>query len=50
MLVHRSKSSLPEKIAAMKKNARTARDDTVINTVNRIVASIPTMLIPTKMT
>ena len=48
--VHSAKSSLPEKIAAMKKNARTAIDEMVMTTVNRIVASMPTMLIPTKMT
>ena len=49
MFVHREKSSFPEKIAARKKNTRTAMDSTVIVTVNRIVASIPMMLIPTKM-
>ena len=49
MFVHRMKSSFPEKIAAMKKKTRTAMDNTVIVTVNRIVASIPMMLIPTKM-
>src|SRR5436190_6245111 len=38
------KSSFPEKIAAMKKKSSTAMDDTVMNTVNRIVASMPTML------
>ena len=50
MFVHRLKSSSPEKIAARMKNASTASESTVIVTVNRIVASIPTMLIPTKMT
>ena len=50
MFVHRPKSSLPEKIAARKKNSSTAIDSTVMVTVNRMVASIPTMLIPTKMT
>jgi hypothetical protein len=49
-LVHSEKSSLPEKIAATKKNASTAIDSTVIATVNRIVASMPTMLMPTKIT
>ena len=50
MFVHRLKSSSPEKIAARMKNASTASESSVIVTVNRIVASIPTMLIPTKMT
>ena len=49
MFVHTEKSSLPEKMAARKKNSRTMIDSTVIVTVNRIVASIPMMLIPTKM-
>ena len=43
-------SNFPESSAAMKKKANTASDRTVIVTVNRIVASIPTMLIHTKMT
>ncbi len=50
MFVHRLKSSFPEKIAARKKKTRTAIDNTVMVTVNRIVVSIPMMLIPTKMT
>ena len=45
-----AKNSRDEKIAARKKNANTAIDRMVIVTVNRIVASIPTMLIPTKIT
>ena len=49
-LFHSEKSSFPEKIAARKKKSRTQIDSTVIVTVNRIVASIPMMLIPTKMT
>ena len=49
MFVHNEKSSFPEKIAARKKNTRTAMDKIVIVTVNRMVASIPMMLIPTKM-
>ena len=49
MFVNREKSSFPEKIAARKKKSRTTIDSTVIVTVNRIVASIPMMLIPTKM-
>ena len=47
--VHRLKSSFPEKIAARKKNSSTPIDSTVMVTVNRNVASIPMMLIPTKM-
>ena len=50
MFVHRLKSSFPEKMAARKKNARTPIDSSVMATVNRIVASIPTMLIHTKIT
>ena len=47
--VQAEKSSFPETIAARKKNRSTAIDSTVMVTVKRIVASIPTMLIPTKM-
>ena len=46
MFVQRLKSSFPEKIAARMKNASTASESTVMVTVKRIVASIPTMLIP----
>ena len=49
MFVQSEKSSFPETIAAMKKKISTAIDRTVIVTVNRIVASMPTMLIHTKM-
>ena len=48
MFVHRSKLRSPEKIAARTKNASTASDSTVIVMVNFIVASMPTMLIHTK--
>ena len=48
MFVKREKSSFPEKIAARKKKSSTAIDSTVIVTVNRIVVSIPTTLMPTK--
>ncbi len=48
MFVKREKSSFPEKIAARKKKSSTAIDSTVIVTVNRIVVSIPMILIPTK--
>lgn len=50
MFVQKLESNLPEKIVARKKKMSTAIESTVIVTVNRIVASIPTMLIHTKMT
>jgi hypothetical protein len=49
MFVQQLEVELPGEDRARKKNTRTAIDSTVIVTVNRIVASIPTMLIPTKM-
>ena len=50
MFVQRLVSNFPDTSAEMKKNARIASARTVITTVNRIVASIPMMLIQTKMT
>ena len=49
MFVHRLKSSFPEKIAARMKNARTASERRDRDREPHR-ASIPTMLIPTKMT
>src|SRR5205814_861653 len=50
MFVHELVSILPDTSAAMKKKARTASESTVIVTVKRMVASIPMMLTPTKIT
>ena len=49
MLVSRLASKDPVKSTARKKNARMPSAATVITTVNRMVISMPRMLIPTKM-
>ena len=48
--VQKAGSNFPDTRAAMKKNASTTRERTVMPTVNFIVASMPMMLIPTKIT
>ena len=50
MFVQTLESNLPDTSEAMKKKASTAKDRTVIVTVNRIVASMPMMFTPTKIT
>jgi hypothetical protein len=47
MFVQRLASNFPETITETKKNPRMPRATTLIATVNRIVASMPTMLIHT---
>ena len=49
MLVSRLLSKDRVTITAMKKNPRIPRASMVITTVNRMVISMPMMLIPTKM-
>ena len=49
MLVSRLASNDPVKSTATKKNPRMPSASTVITTVNRMVISMPMMLIPTKM-
>ena len=49
MLVSRLASKDPVKITARKKNPRMPSAAAVITTVNRMVISMPRMLIPTKM-
>jgi hypothetical protein len=50
MLVQRPASNLPETSTEMKKKPRMPRAMTLIATVKRIVASMPTMLIQTNTT
>ena len=50
MLVQRLVSSLPDTSTEMKKKARIPRARMLITTVNRIVASMPMMLMATKTT
>ena len=49
MFVQRLESNFPDTRTEMKKNARIPRAMTFTTTVNRIVASIPMMLMATKM-
>ena len=50
MLVQRLVSSLPENSTEMKKKPRIPRARMLITTVNRMVASMPMMLMATKIT
>jgi hypothetical protein len=50
MFVSRLESNFPFTSTAMKKTARIPSASALMTTVNRIVASIPTMLIHTKTT